>query len=164
MEHTLLNKSELQLKCECCGKLFKRSKWLHKANIKRGRLKIFCSRQCSGVFSRKPFVMPTADQLKAARASIMEKCPNCGRRFLKVIESRLNGSGYRRRQKQCQACDYRITTIELPEADAGKYLNKKAIICLNCKHYHQENDCCDFDIPEYMTPDAQDCNLFGRCS
>jgi DNA-directed RNA polymerase subunit RPC12/RpoP len=161
----LLSRSELELKCQCCSKTFKRSRWLHNANIKRGRTKTFCSKQCQGVFNRKPFVMPTeATRIKAARDSLKEKCPNCGKRFLAVVESRLTSSGHRRRRKHCQQCDYRITTVELPEADAEKFLNKKAIVCVNCKHNHQDNQSCDFDLAEYMTPDAQDCNLFGRCS
>ena len=162
----LLNKSELELRCKCCKKVFKRSQWLHIANIKRGRVNTFCSKKCQGVFNRKPFVMPTeAARIKAARDSLMEKCPNCQKRFLKVIESRLTRiGGNRRRKKHCQNCDYRITTVEIPEVDAEKYFNKKAVICVNCKHNHKDNGSCDFDIPEYMTPDAQDCNFFGRCS
>ena len=161
----LLSRSELELKCQCCSKTFKRSRWLHNANLKRGRTKTFCSKQCQGVFNRKPFVMPTeAARIKRARDSFMEKCPNCGKRFFKVVESRLTNNGNRRRKKHCQMCNYRLTTIELPEVDAEKYLNKKAIICVNCKHNDRDNLSCDFDLAEYMTPDAQDCNLFGRCS
>ena len=104
--------------------------------------------------------MPTQTKTK----HLIEKCPNCKQRSLMTVENRLNTSGNRRRRKHCQACNYRITTIELPEADAQKYLNKKAILCLNCRHNHEDNASCDFGISEYMTPDAQDCNLFGRCS
>jgi DNA-directed RNA polymerase subunit RPC12/RpoP len=93
----------------------------------------------------------------------MERCPNCGEKFLKVITSRLTEKKYRRRTKHCQHCDYRVTTVELPEHVADKYMNKQKLMCLQCDHNNKEKDKCDFSLPEYMTTDAQDCNLFGRC-
>ena len=93
----------------------------------------------------------------------MERCPNCGEKFLKVITSRLTEEKYRRRNKHCQHCDYRVTTVELPEHVADKYMNKQKLMCLQCDHNNKEKDRCDFSLPEYMTTDAQDCNLFGRC-
>jgi predicted RNA-binding Zn-ribbon protein involved in translation (DUF1610 family) len=100
------------------------------------------------------------ERIKAARDSLMERCPNCGEKFLKVISSRLTEEKYRRRNKHCQHCDFRVTTIELPESVAEKYLNKARTLCLQCKHNDQDSNRCDFTIPEYMTTNAQDCNLF----
>jgi len=154
-------RSEVELTCECCGKKFKRSAWLHKANTKRGRTRTFCSTKCAGKVHRKKAVIKTEPQrIKAARDSYMERCPNCGEKFLKVVQSRLTEEKYRRRNKHCQHCDFRVTTIELPEAVADKYLNRARTLCLQCKHNDQEANRCDFTIPEYMTTHAQDCNLF----
>ena len=158
-------RNDIELTCDCCSKKFRRQAWTHRANIRRGRTKTFCSTKCAGKVHRKPAVVKTESQrIKAARDSFMERCPNCDEKFLKVIKSRLTDQKFRRRDKHCMHCDYRVTTIELPEEIADTYLNKQRLMCLQCKHNHQDNQSCDFDLAEYMTPDAQDCNLFGRCS
>ena len=156
-------RSVVLLTCDNCGKVFERKAYEHKSNIKRGRTRTFCSPECAGKVRQKPAVVRTESQrIKAARDSFMEKCPNCQMRFLKVLESRLTPRGDRRRRKQCQHCDYRITTIEIPEAKADKYLNRQALKCLTCRHNFKDECQCDFGVPEYMTPDAQDCNLFSK--
>jgi len=156
-------RNEIELTCATCGKKFMRQTWTHKANIRRGRTKTFCSTKCAGKVHRKPAVVKTESQrIKAARDSMMERCPNCGEKFLKVITSRLTEEKFRRRNKHCQHCDYRITTIELPEQVADKYMNRQRLMCLQCNHNNEELNRCDFSIPEYMTTDAQDCNLFGK--
>ena len=158
-------RNDVELTCNCCGKKFKRQAWTHRANIRRGRTKTFCSTKCAGKIHRKPAVIKTEpERIKAASDSFMERCPNCGEKFLKVITSRLTENKYRRRNKHCQHCNYRITTIELPEEIANSYMNKQRLMCLQCNHNDKEKDRCDFSLPEYMTVDAQDCNLFGKCA
>lgn len=156
---------QIKLQCEFCGKDFKRSVALHEANMARGRTKVFCSRECASASKRKKATAKTESQrIKAARDGFMEICPSCGERFLKVVETRKNNLGYRRRKKHCQHCNYRLTTIELPEDVAQTYLDKQALHCLQCNHNNKEANRCDFTIPEYMTPDAQDCNFFEQRS
>ena len=155
----------VELTCDCCGIKFKRSASMHRHNLNRGRTKTYCSPKCAGKVHRKKASVKTEPQrIKAARDSYMEICPNCGERFLKVIESRLTREKYRRRRKHCQHCDYRIATIELPEQVADTYLNRQALQCLQCNHNDKDNGQCDFTLPEYMTTDAQDCNFFGKCA
>ena len=89
---------------------------------------------------------------------------NCGERFLAVVESRLNRQGHRRRKKHCLNCNYRLTTVELPETEADKLVDKSSLVCQMCMHNDREKMCCDFETPEYMTPDSQDCNLFKKRS
>ena len=113
-------KNDIELTCDCCSKKFRRQAWTHKANIRRGRTKTFCSTKCAGKVHRKPAVVKTESQrIKAARDGFMERCPNCDEKFLKVIKSRLTDQKFRRRDKHCMHCDYRVTTIELPEEIFG---------------------------------------------
>lgn len=155
---------QVELTCACCGVKFFRNESMHRHNISRGRTKTFCSQACSGKVHRKLAVIKTESQrIKAARDGYMEQCPNCGERFLKVIDTRLTRDKYRRRRKHCQHCNHRVTTIELPENVADTYLNRQAMRCLQCDHNNKAKDQCDFHLPEYMTTDAQDCNLFGKC-
>lgn len=155
----------VELTCDCCGIKFKRVASMHRHNLNRGRTKTYCSPKCAGKVHRKKANVKTEPQrIKAARDSYMEICPNCGERFLKVVESRLTREKYRRRRKHCQHCDHRIATIELPEQVADTYLNRQAIQCLQCNHNDKEKAQCDFTLPEYMTTDAQDCNFFGKCA
>ena len=66
------SRNEIELTCDCCGKKFKRSAWLHKANQKRGRTKTFCSTKCAGKVHRKKAVVKTeSERIKAARDSFM---------------------------------------------------------------------------------------------
>lgn len=39
-------------------------------------------------------------------------CPNCGAKYLRVIDSR-KCAGFIRRRRECACCANRITTIEL---------------------------------------------------
>ena len=108
---------------------------------------------------------------------ILPQCPNCKQKELKTIESRTTAQSTRRR-KQCNACGYRITTHEVSadffeeakqnqitikqmckllsaELPVIKPMNK----CSDCQ-YNVDNMHCSFDLPEYDTQDAYDCNHY----
>jgi transcriptional regulator NrdR family protein len=40
-------------------------------------------------------------------------CPNCGRRMLRVINSRYGEVGIRQRRHKCISCDHRFSTAEI---------------------------------------------------
>ena len=59
---------------------------------------------------------PAATKEQEIQASIGDLlCPSCGDLSFRVIETRLNSDG-RRRRRACRACNYRETVFELPEA------------------------------------------------
>jgi hypothetical protein len=106
---------------------------------------------------------------------ILPTCPRCDKPGLRVIESRITSASTRRR-KECELCGHRLTTHEITEEafNAAK-LNASAVLkirtlvrtkedesfsclCLGCKF--NEDSSCAFELPEYGTKDAEDCNLF----
>jgi len=157
--------SWVELTCDRCGVYFKRRASEHRSNQKRGRTKCYCSFKCAGKTPPRVYESKTESQrIKAARDSFREQCPSCGERFLAVVASRLNKQGHRRRKKHCLHCNYRFTTIELPEAEAHGVMSIHPLVCQTCSHNNLEKMCCDFETPEYMTPDSNDCNLFKKRS
>ncbi len=156
------------LSCTKCGKEFNRQACQHRANLRRGRTKTFCSTECAGKTHRQPFIVRTeASRINAARESYREACPECKERTFAVLDSKLTAKGYRKRRKHCTACGYRMTTIEMPLEDIKNEpikpsLTGKLIACKSCEH--NENEACGFFIPEYMTNDAHDCNLYSKCT
>jgi hypothetical protein len=155
--------SWVELTCDCCGVKFKRRASQHRSDQKKGRTKTFCSSVCAGKTPPRFYERKTEpERIKAARDGLREKCPNCGERFLAVVDTRLNRQGHRRRKKHCLNCNYRLNTIELPETEADTFMDKSSLTCQMCMHNNRERMCCDFETPEYMTPDSQDCNLFKK--
>jgi hypothetical protein len=157
------------LSCIKCGKEFNRQACQHRANLRRGRTKTFCSTKCAGREHRKPFKVKTEpSRIKAARESFREACLKCKERSLAVIETKITAKGYRRRRKSCLECGYRMTTIEMPiedvknKVDTGIKETISSNACTSCEH--NENEACGFFIPEYMTNDSHDCNLYSKCA
>jgi len=163
-----------ELKCDKCGVLFTRPLWQHMNNIRRGRVKTYCSTACASKVHRKKAVVKTeAERITAARKGFTEVCPVCNQHFLKVITTRITKQNYRRRSKHCQNCDYRVVTLEVPEdvfEQRNEYIStnatqpKEHIACLHCEHNNRGQDRCDWFLPEYMTHEAEDCNHFGGCT
>ena len=153
------------LSCHKCGKEFTRQACQHRANLRRNRTKTFCSTKCAGKKHKKPLKVNTeSSRIKAARDSYKEACPKCGERTFTVLESKLTQKGYRRRRKHCTACGHRLTTIEMPLEDLSnrRSTTGKPIACISCEH--NTNEACGFFIPEYMTDQAHDCNLYSQCT
>jgi hypothetical protein len=109
----------------------------------------------------------------AFQKQLLPTCPSCNNPGLRVIETRPTPESIRRR-KRCDVCGYRITTHEISQEvfqaskdDAialqrvrsalGVGERTSVIACLTCKF--NQGDCCAFDLPEYGTEDAFDCNL-----
>lgn len=106
---------------------------------------------------------------------ILPECPQCKQPGLKVIESRKIESGIRRR-KQCQCCEFRLTTYEVADDFYNNALHNSMLVsklndlldrdsasrppmkikCIDCKH--NQNDECAYNFPEYDTIDSFDCN------
>ena len=103
------------------------------------------------------------------------KCPSCNGLGVWTIRSRAVTHGQRRR-KECRLCGYRFTTYEISSEHYAKYdhflymheeLCKRLgtfevkpaaqdkITCITCAH--NKGDACDYDFPEYNTPDSSDC-------
>ena len=153
------------LSCHKCGKEFKRQACQHRANLRRGRIKTFCSAKCAGREHRSPMKVKTeSSRIKAARDSYKEACPKCNERTFTVLESKLTQKGYRRRRKHCINCGYRMTTIEMPleELSDRQPTTGKTIACKSCEH--NVNEACGFFLPEYMSDEAHDCNLYTQCT
>ncbi len=161
----------VELTCTKCGVLFTRPLWQHKKNLRRGRIKTYCSTTCASKVHRKPAVVKTeAERITAARRGFTEACPVYNQHFLKVITTRITKQNYRRRSKHCQNCDYRIVTLEVPEdvfeqggiaPQSNTTEPKQHINCLQCDHNNRKHDRCDWFLPEYMTDEANDCNHYG---
>jgi len=148
----------IELTCDTCGKKFKRPAWVHRANIRRGRLKTYCSTECAGKGQYKKAVVKTESQrIKAAKDGFMERCPSCGEKFLKVIKSQLTKDKGRQRNKHCQHCNYRVTTYEITNHQYQELINGEQPLCHNCTHNTGEH--CDLSFPEYMTSEASDCHF-----
>jgi hypothetical protein len=124
----------------------------------------------------------------AFQKTILPDCPQCNQPGLRVIESRKTGLSTRRR-KQCDCCDYRVTTHEVSadffeEAKRNLYLIeqlqklmanqlltsgvesppsgvefKPINKCSDC-HHNVGGSYCTFDFPEYDTAESYDCNHF----
>jgi transcriptional regulator NrdR family protein len=161
----------VELTCKKCGVLFTRSQWQHKNNIRRGRINTYCSTTCASKVHRKPAVVKTeSERIEAARKGYTEACPVCNQHFLKVITTRITKQNYRRRNKHCQNCDYRVATIEVPEYVLEEHLQtnvsqpQETIACLQCEHNNRNQERCDWVLPEYMTDEAHDCNHLGKCT
>ena len=92
----------------------------------------------------------------------------CNHEFV-TIESRRTPISVRRR-KQCKLCEARITTHEVSAdffeqaqqnqvvVDKLRMLISSEVSCKSCMH--NVDGACSFDLPEYSTIDANDCNLF----
>lgn len=99
----------------------------------------------------------------------MKSPSSCDHEYV-TIETRSAPEGTRRR-KRCKHCHHRITTYEV-SADfyAAAQQNQSVVdqlrallpnagtICKNC--IHGKGGACSYDLPEYNTNDAYDCNLF----
>jgi len=103
-------------------------------------------------------------------------CTNCGEPALRIIEVRNTAASVRRR-KACDICKHRVTThevtqeaFEAAQADASKLHRLRqvlrdvapapavaTILCDTCK-FNQGHSCA-FDLPEYGSSEALDCNL-----
>ena len=152
--------AKITLTCEKCQQLFERNLSQHRANIRRGRTKSFCSRECANKVHTKPvnYNVPP-ERIEACRnARFREECTHCGAKAVRVLESKLDQYSNRRRVKECEICNKRITTYEITKE---QYLLlrtikvNKPIACLNCTH--NNGDKCSFNFPEYLTPDSDDC-------
>jgi hypothetical protein len=106
---------------------------------------------------------------------ILPTCPKCGAPGLRVTENRKTKASIRRR-KRCEVCGHRVTTHEISQEmfEGIKATNatletirkaldqvaedSAAIECDDCKFSHKGR--CGFDLPEYGTEDALNCNLF----
>jgi hypothetical protein len=107
-------------------------------------------------------------------------CPRCGKSAVRVLESKKAQHGQRRR-KECEKCNHRFTTYEIPSETYAKfehflYLHQQLsklicdsvadqtedkvpeIRCLTCSY--NINDNCSFDFPEYDTAESFDCNHY----
>lgn len=106
------------------------------------------------------------------------ECPVCKQLAVEVIESRKSGLA-RRRRKACKACSHRFTTYEVPQHlyeaaleamaleqmlrdrfSANAPVATKSCVCTEC--LHAQYDSCTFGLPEYDTPEAEDCIYFKR--
>lgn len=157
------------LSCVKCGKEFNRQACQHRANLRRGRTKTFCSTKCAGREHKAPLKVKTEfNRIKAARQSFREACPKCKERSFAVIETKITAKGYRRRRKSCLECGYRMTTIEMPiddvknKVDTGIRETVDNGACTSCDH--NTNNRCGFSLPEYMSSESHDCNLYTRCT
>jgi hypothetical protein len=108
---------------------------------------------------------------------LLPVCPRCGQPSMRVLETRKTPASLRRRKK-CDSCNYMLTTHEISKEDFEKAkqneitLSKvrnalekiippsevESYLCLKCKFNNGQQ--CEFDLPEYSTEDAFDCNLF----
>lgn len=152
--------AKITLTCEKCQQTFERDLCQHRANTRRGRIKTFCSRECANKVHSKPikYNVPS-ERIEACRnARFREECTQCGAKALRVIESKLDRYSNRRRVKECEVCNHRAVTYEITMEQylrLDKSRKEKPCVCLGCV-YNTKNR-CDFDFPEYMSPDAEDC-------
>lgn len=110
--------------------------------------------------------------------AVLGECPECKQLAVEVIESRKSGLA-RRRRKECKACQHRFTTYEVPQhlyeaaleamaleqmlrdrLGANAPAEPKPCVCTECLHV--QYDRCAFGLPEYDTPEAQDCIYLKR--
>jgi len=109
---------------------------------------------------------------------IRSTCPKCNEPKLYVTESRKTKNAQRRRKK-CESCGHCLTTYEitqevyqaskddvdmlqrlrklLKEIPSSVIVPELEFLCVTCKFNNGNR--CDFDIPEYFTDQAFDCNL-----
>lgn len=107
---------------------------------------------------------------------LLPPCPRCGQPAMRVTETRKSPMSLRRRKK-CDACSHRLTTHEITHDMFTAFKNDQLIVskfrklldkvipevseeafrCISCKYNTGQS--CDFDLPEYCTEDAHDCNL-----
>jgi len=107
-------------------------------------------------------------------------CPKCAARFsLFVLESKRVGTELSSRKRyECSKCLHRFTRYEVPDTFYTQAVKNAKLIqklreyidnmseevdtttenCRNCEY--NINDKCNFDLPEYGTPDATDCSYF----
>lgn len=103
-------------------------------------------------------------------------CANCGKTAVRVLETKKNREGIRRR-RECSACNHRDTTYEVSqelyrELKEAHAVNKKILsllkldafkkvdekTCDNCAHY--KNSLCYFEFPDAGGTFAEECSLF----
>lgn len=113
----------------------------------------------------------------------IKRCPICGEYKLYVIESRKAAPGngcpeeHKRRRLECKNCGHRETTREISDTLFQSLLIRSRLCeqlrdgmagtdlrfsngCMGCAHNNNNNQSCDFGLPEYKTPEAQDCTLY----
>lgn len=152
--------AKITLTCDKCQQLFERDLCQHRANLRRGRVKTFCSRECADKIHTKPvkYNVPT-ERIEACRnARFREECTQCGAKAVCVLESKLDQHKNRKRVKQCDVCNYRVTTYEITKEQYLKLNHSeesKPSVCISCVHNNGSR--CGFDFPEYLTADAVDC-------
>ena len=129
--------------------------------------------------------------LEEARKHSTSRCPVCGKRQYKVIETRPTsfrgvGQNIRRRRRQCDHCGHRDTTYEIPDFMYRQMLEDRKIVervdnllgsngkpVFEIPAVQESNvdcdDCrfnsgnsCSFGLPEYQTFDCRDCVNFQK--
>ena len=164
----------IELKCDHCGKQFKRKLWQHTASLKRAgdkELKIYCSVEChhKATYSKKKRSSNTNRPNNFIPNR--EVCPNCNEREIYIIDTSKNKLGHRYRRKECRNCGERFSTYEIPFEYYEKYFNtdqsdqkktKRINNCYLCIHNDQEKNRCGYDIPEYKTMYSGDCFYFKK--
>lgn len=105
----------------------------------------------------------------------------CGKYKLYVIESRKVAAGngcpedHKRRRTECKSCGHRETTREISDILFQSLLTRSRLCeqlrdgmegtdinpsnsCLSCAHNSSHE--CSFGLPEYKTPEAEDCSMY----
>lgn len=117
------------------------------------------------------------DILEEARKHLTSRCPVCGKRQYKVIETRPTsfrgvGQNIRRRRRRCDHCGHRDTTYEIPDFMYRQMLAVWKIVDERAKAFGSNVDCddcrfndgesCSFGLPEYGTFECRDCVNFQK--
>lgn len=106
-------------------------------------------------------------------------CPKCGARGLKVLSSQRNRMANSScRRYECHNCSHRFTRYEVTDAFFKQAIENERILnklksymdkisspsnkpsknCGNCEY--NVDDMCNFEVPEFDTEDAADCNYY----
>lgn len=106
-------------------------------------------------------------------------CPSCKARGLKVLASQRNRMANSTcRRYECNKCHFRFTRYEVSDAFFKQAIENERILnklktymdkisspankpsksCSNCEY--NVDDMCNFEVPEYDTEDAADCNYY----
>jgi hypothetical protein len=116
--------------------------------------------------------------------SVLPKCPACNLLSFRTTQT-VRTLVSTRRRKECDSCDYKLTTHEVQDDFFQKAKQNEALIqkletffnvkasetiapitseegenkCPTCVHQHW-SDKCTFNFPEYDTVDSFDCAMF----